>query len=152
MERKGRLEWINMIFCFWWSINNEIFLAVNFLFIYFFFIFSKHVVEQKKLFILFIWIRSLQLPPKNRFREFTADTFATIFKLLIFRYIWATSFWRKRQSRIFVLSKLHKIYFLLFTMEAVTHLFNGFIFFEKWAWIWIQFSLQLTDTLKGGQL
>ena len=60
-------------------------------------------------------------------------------------------FLKKRLSIIFVLSKLYKISFRLFT-EAANHFSNGFIFLEKLAWIILQFSLQLRDTLKGGHV
>ena len=55
-------------------------------------------------------------------------------------------------NRCYIIKMLYKIKFLLFTAEAANHFFNGLRFIEKWACIIIQFSLQLTDTLKGGQL
>ena len=78
---QGRSTWNGLI---WSSVSVKAqtmryILAVNF------FRFFKHVAEQKK---WLIWIRTLQLLPKN--------SFATLSKLLIFRHLFATLFWRKR--------------------------------------------------------
>ena len=137
---EGRPTWNGLI---WSSVSIKAQTIRNILSVNFF-IYSKHVVEQKK---WFIWIKTLQLlSPKKISLKIHCSNLSQPYK-----NFWYLNIYVQLLSEV---EFLYQICYIRFSFgylrkQPTNPLFTDCRFPEKLAWIIMQFSLQLTETLKG---